>query len=182
MFSFISLMAEGVYTYGKAIDFQSGFVGSLWHPYMRLSQYDDNDGGVGVLNMLILYTKTSDDYQNYPPESRLLLKLSNDSILELKSFGEVKKYYECISIGTKLQDVYHTGRDYTLPDKELDLLLTYPITKVRIELTNGNRLDYEISEKHGKKVLKQLKESYKNVLATQKKRLKNVNSDLKDDF
>lgn len=174
--------AEGLYTYGEAIDFQSGFVGSLWHPFLKYSQYDSNDGRDEHLDFLTVIMKTSDTYHSFPAESKLLLKFSDDSIVELDSFGDVIKNYECTHIANVLTDIYYTGRNYVLTEEALQKILTLPIIKVRIELANGNRKDYEVGEKHGKKVLKKLIKSHDAVQRTQGQRIKNSNSDLKDDF
>lgn len=64
--------AEGLYTYGEAIDFQSGFVGSLWHPFLKYSQYDSNDGRDNHLDLLTVILKTSDTYHSFPAESKLI--------------------------------------------------------------------------------------------------------------
>lgn len=174
--------AEGLYTYGEAIDFQSGFVGSLWHPFLKYSQYDSNDGRDEHLDLLTVIMKTSDTYHSFPAESKLLLKFSDDSIVELESFGDVIKDYQCTHIGKVLTDIYYTGRNYVITEEALQKLLTLPIIKVRIELGNGNRKDYEVGEKHGKKVLKKLQKSHEAVQSKQGQRIKNSNSDLKDDF
>lgn len=174
--------AEGLYTYGEAIDFQSGFVGSLWHPFLKYSQYDSNDGSDEHLDLLTVVMKTSDTYHSFPAESKLLLKFSDDSIVELNSFGDVIKDYQCKRIGKILTDIYYTGRYYVLTEEALQKILTLPIVKVRIELGNGNRKDYEVGEKHGKKVLKKLIKSHEAVQNAQNQRIKNTNSDLKDDF
>lgn len=178
----ITCKAEGIYTYGEAIDFQSGFVGSFWHPFLKLSQYNSNNEAQIQMNLLTVILKTSDTYFSFPEESKLLLKFNDDSIIELESFGDVIKDYECTHIAKTLTDVYYTGRNYIITDNDLQKLLTLPIIKVRIELGNGNRKDYEVGEKHGKKVLKKLQKSYEAVKTTQEKRIKNSNGDLKDDF
>ncbi len=174
--------AEGLYTYGEAIDFQSGFIGSLWHPFLKYSQYDSNDGRDDHLDLLTIIMKTSNTYHSFPAESKLLLKFLDDSIVELDSFGDVIKDYQCSYIGKVRTDIYYTGRNYILTEEALQKIITLPIVKVRIELGNGNRKDYEVGEKHGKKVLKKLIKSHAAVQNTQGRRIKNSNSDLKDDF
>lgn len=177
-----SLKAEGIYTYGEAIDFQSGFVGSLWHPFLKYSQYDSNDFDNEHLDLLTVIMKTSDTYHSFPDTSKILLKFSDDSIVELDSFGEIIKDFQATYIAKQLTDIYYTGRNYILTPDDLEKILTLPIVKVRIELSNGNRKDYEVGEKHGKKVLKKLVESHKKVSSTQNRRIHNSNSDLKEDF
>ena len=174
--------AEGLYTYGDAIDFQSGFVGSLWHPLLQLSQFDSNDGRDVHLDLMTVVLKTSDTYHSFPENSKLLLKFSDNSIVELNSFGNVIKDYQCKRIGKVLTDIYYTGRNYVLTDEALQKILSLPIIKVRIELGNGNRKDYDVGEKHGKKVLKKLQKSNEAVKNTQNRRIRNSNSDLRDDF
>ena len=174
--------ADGVYTYGETIDFQSGFIGSFWHPAFQLSKYDSTDGEEEHLNLLTVYLKTIDTYHKFPEESKMLLKFSNDSIAELNSFGSVTKNYSTQFIGNIWQSVYLTGRSYIIPDEVLTLLLSLPITKVRIELDNGNRQDYEINEGLGKKIRKKMIKSFKGIRLWQKERIKNKTGDLKDDF
>lgn len=174
--------AEGIYSYGKAIDFQPGFVGSLWHPFLKISQYDSNDGRNEHLDLLTVIMRTSDTYHSFPNESKILLKFADDSIVELNSFGDVIKDYQCTRNGMQLIDVYYTGRNYIFTEEALKKILTLPISKVRIELGNGNREDFEINEKHGKKVLKKIVKSYEAVKSTQNRRIQNSNGDLKDGF
>ncbi len=181
--SAIQTYAEGIYTYGESIDFQSGFVGSMWHPYMRLSKYNSNNDENIEIMLLAVVMKTSDTHHTFPEDtSKLLLKFNDNSIVELDSFGETIKDYMCQNIAHNLVDVYFTGRHYIISEDTQKKLLSLPITKVRIELGNGNRRDYELSEKHGKKVLKKLQKSFEDVEKVQQKRIDNANSDLKSDF
>ena len=112
----------------------------------------------------------------------MLFRSNDNSIVELDSFGETIKDYMCQNIAHNLVDVYFTGRHYIISEDTQKKLLSLPITKVRIELGNGNRRDYELSEKHGKKVLKKLQKSFEDVEKVQQKRIDNANSDLKSDF
>lgn len=174
--------AEAIYTSGEAIDFQSGFVGSFWHPYLTLSQVDSNDGRNEHHDLLTVILKTSNTYHSFPQNSKLLLKFSDNSIVELDSFGDVIMDYQLTSLADEYIRVYYTGRHYDLTDEALQKILTLPIIKVRIELSNGIRKDYEVGVRHGKKVLKKIKKSYEIVKKRQQLRIRNSNGDLKDDF
>lgn len=175
--------AEGLYTYGENIDFQSGFVGSFWHPYMRLSKYNSNDENNLEIMLLAVIMKTSDTYYSFPEgTSKILLKFNDNSISELDSFGDTIKDYMCKKVANSLVDVYFTGRNYIITEDVKQKLLSLPIIKVRIELGNGTRLDYELSEKHGKKVLRKLQKSFEAVEMVQQNRINNANGDLKADF
>lgn len=175
--------AEGIYTYGESIDFQPGFVGSWWHPFMKVSKYSSLDEDPLELTLLTVVLKTSDRHEIFPEDtSALLLKFSDNSVAELESFGDVVKDYECRTIDTKLIDMYFTGRHYVIPANVQSKLLSLPITKVRVELSNGDRRDFEVSEKHGKKVLKKLQKSFEKIDALHQKRIKNATSDIRDDF
>lgn len=179
----IQSKAEGIYTYGESIDFQPGFVGSLWHPFMKASKYSSIDDDQFELTLLTVVLKTSDRHEIFPEDtSTLLLKFSDNSIAELESFGDVLTDYNCHTINAKLIDVYFTGRRYVIPADVRSKLLSLPITKVRVELSNGDRRDFEVNEKHGKKVLKKLQKSFEKIDALHQKRIKNATSDIKDDF
>ena len=83
--------AEELYSYGESIDFQSGFVGSLWHPFMRWSYSGEGPD----MELLAIMMKTSDTYHTFPEGvSKLLLKFNDDSICELESLGGTLKNFK----------------------------------------------------------------------------------------
>lgn len=175
--------SESIYTYGEIVDFQSGFIGSLWHPFMRLSKYNSNDENNVEMILLTVMMKSSDTHYIYPEgNSKLLLKFDDGTIVEMISFDEVIKDHTSKYIANSLVNIYFTGRHYIITDECKQKLLSQPIVKVRIELGNGVRKDFNVSEKHGKKVLKKLQKSYASIEKVQQERLDNANGDLKSDF
>lgn len=175
--------AEELYSYGESIDFQSGFVGSLWHPFMRLAMCGSDTGEGPDMELLAIMMKTSDTYHTFPDGvSKLLLKFNDDSICELESLGGTLKNFKRKKLSSSWVDVYYTGRLYIITEDVKQKLLNLPIIKVRIELGNGNLRDYELSEKFGKKVLKKLQRSYNSVKKTQQIRMNNATNDLKNGF
>lgn len=175
--------AEEVYTYGSPIDFQTGFVGSTWHPWMKITMYDSNDETDTHLNLISVILKSpSDTYYTYPEgESTLLIKFDDGSIAKLTSFGDTNKSHDNITLPNN-QPFYYIWRNYILSDGDLDNILNKPIVKVRVELGNGSRKDYEITKKHAQKVLKKLNESFKKVSESHQIRKMNTSRGLKDDF
>jgi hypothetical protein len=177
--------------------------------FLAISKYDTDSIH---LNLLTVTMKTTDGYRPFPKESRLLLKFDDDSIVELNSFGDIIEYYRVEkehtlksststssvpvsdyrgivtqSVHTLTQvdspiDVYYTGRDYVITEEVLQKLFTHPIVKMRVELDNGDRQDYEESKKQSIKLLKKLQLAYKSVESKQKERIQNVNGNWTEGF
>ena len=183
LFCAIQSRAEDLYSYGESIDFQSGFVGSLWHPFMRLAKCGSTAEESSDKELLTIVMKTSDTYHTFPEGvSKLLIKFNDDCICELESWGGTIKNFKRKKIANSWVDVYYTGRSYIITEDVKQKLLSLPIIKVRIELGNGNLRDYQLGAKFGKKVLKKLQRSYKEVEKTQQIRIINSTQDLKNGF
>lgn len=171
--------AEGVWTTGDEMRFsipkndraQSFF----------LERYDDVDNN-WYSYVLTLLLRDACNYYKFPDNSKLLLKLSNDSIIELDSFGDTKT--NCISgilMGVHMY-TYETYRHFILNDSDLQNILNFPIIKIRIELSNGDRKDIELEAGESKKLIKKINKSLPKIKEKQKERIRNVENDLKDDF
>ena len=177
--SIIHAQDDGAYTRGDVIYLKSGGYGIIWHPFMMLAHYDSADSLYNH-DQLIVVLVDKYSYLSFPEHSRLLIKFIDESIVELESFGNVLKSYSNI-YSNGVVDIYKTGRTYTIYEEDLQKILSLPIIKMRIELANGNRRDIEIKDKLGKKILKELQESYSEIQSTQEKRLENIN-DYDSDF
>ena len=175
--------AEGNYTYGEAVVFKSGKV------FMNFGLYDDHRENSVPKYLFTVVLKSSKKHLSYPRDCKLIVKFANDSILELRSFGDVIRemettngveyadngieytgrinnpYYEIpwISHSMPYLSIYYTGRDYLLEDTDLQKLLMWPIVKVEVELANGVKKNFKVGKRRGKKVLKQLQDCWRSL-------------------
>ena len=171
--------AEGIVTSGNELRFKIPKNDRLQS--FILSKYDnvEMDSHYYFLTLLL---RDAHSFYSFPDNSKLLLKLSNDSIIELNSFGdEDTNHLSTIIMGIPVE-TYETYRRFKLSDLDLQNILTYPIVKIRIELSNGDRKDIEMKSGESKKLLKNLNKSLKIIQEKQEKRVENVSNDLKDDF
>lgn len=175
--------AEGAYTYGEAVVFKSGRV------FMNFCLYDDLRENSVPNYLFTVVLKSSKKHLSYPRDCKLIVKFANDSILELRSFGDVIRemdisngaeyadsgieysgrinnpYYEIpwITHSMPYISIYYTGRDYLLEDTDLQKLLMWPIVKVEVELANGVKKSFKVSKRRGKKVLKELQNCWRSL-------------------
>lgn len=159
-----------LYTYGDVVGFKSGKV------FMNFAIYDDYG------------EKSSKKHLSYPRNSKLVVKFANDSVIEVKSFGDVIQTFEP-TYGVKYADegieytgrdqnpyyrpwisdvrppimIFYTGRHYLLEDTDMQKLLMWPIVKVEVELADGQKKDFKVGKKHGKKVLKGLQNCWRSL-------------------
>lgn len=183
MFTFQQAKAYGNYTYGDAVVFKSDKV------FMNFALYDDHRENSVPQYLFTVVLKSSKKHLSYPRDCKLVVKFANDSILELRSFGDVIRemetsngveyadngieytgrinnpYYEIpwISHSMPYISIYYTGRDYLLEDTDLQKLLMWPIVKVEVELANGVKKNFKVSKRRGKKVLKQLQDCWRSL-------------------
>ena len=183
MFTFQQAKAVGNYTYGDAVVFKSGKV------FMNFALYDDHRENSVPKYLFTVVLKSSKKHLSYPRDCKLIVKFANDSILELRSFGDVIRemettngvvyadngieytgrinnpYYEIpwISHSMPYISIYYTGRDYLLEDTDLQKLLMWPIVKVEVELANGVKKNFKVSKRRGKKVLKELQNCWRSL-------------------
>ena len=174
---------NGVITSGKSVDIQPGFVGSFYHPRLQMAQYLSSDENI-ELNLLLITLVHPTEYRKFPSEPHILLKFNDNSISELVGFDEPITDYSSSWNGLfkRYDKFYFTQMKYEIDDETLNKLLTMPIIKVRVELANGDKVDYDIKEKHANKVLKHIQKTWQEVLNKQGERIDNVNGGYKDDF
>ena len=183
MFTIQQAKAYGNYTYGDAVVFKSGKV------FMNFCLYDDHRENSVPKYLFTVILKSSKKHLTYPQNCKLVVKFANDSVIELKSFGDVIKQIEWSS-GVEYADngieytgrinnpyynipwlshsmpyisIYYTGRDYLLEDTDLQKLLMWPIVKLEVELADGAKKDFKVSKRHGKKVLKALQDCWRSL-------------------
>lgn len=179
----VSAQDDSEFSYGESVNLQTGMWGSTYHAFMRLCSYDGKDT-ICHYDLIFVVLSASDRYYEFPENSRMLIKFQDDKVFDLDNFGDITKVYENLGWNSTLKkyvEVYKAGRHYILNEEVLTKLLNEKIAKVRIELANGNFRDFEIEDKHAKKIQRTLAESYKSVLAAQKKRLENIN-DIHNNF
>ena len=182
MFTMQQAKAEGAYTYGDAVVFKSGKV------FMNFALYDDHRENSVPRYLFTVILKSSKMHLSYPQNSKLVVKFANDSVIELKSFGDVIREVE-ISLGVEHADdgieytgriyspyyrpwisdemppinTFFTGRDYMLEDTDMQKLLMWPIVKVEVELADGVKKDFKVSKRRGKKVLRELQNCWQSL-------------------
>ncbi len=170
--------AAGDFTYGEDVY-------STNKVYMCLGVYSDPDAGKLPAYLFTVMMKSTKKPIAFPENSKLVVKFSNDSIIELNSFGNVIEEWET-SYGVERSDdgieytgrnydpyyrpwiydskppmrIFYTGRNYELEDTDLQKLLMWRIVKVQVELTNGEKKDFKVGKRKGKKMLKKLQDSW----------------------
>lgn len=182
VFTMQQAKADGSLTYGDAVDFKSGKV------FMNLAIYDDYSEKSMPKYLFIVTLKSSKKHLSYPKNCKLVVKFANDSVIELKSFGDVITQLD-LSSGVEYADngieytgriynpyyrpwisdampgipIYYTGRNYLLEDTDLQKLILWPIVKVEVELADGVKKDFKVSKRRGKKVLKALQDCWRSL-------------------
>ena len=182
VFTMQQAKADGSLTYGDAVDFKSGKV------FMNLAIYDDYSEKSMPKYLFIVTLKSSKKHLSYPKNSKLVIKFANDSVIEVKSFGDVIHHFETTN-GVEYADagieytglnqnpyyrpwisdirppimIFYTGRHYLLEDTDFQKLLMWPIVKVEVELADGQKKDFKVSKRKGKKVLKGLQDCWRSL-------------------
>lgn len=182
MFTTQLAKAEGNYTCGEEVVFKSGKV------FMNFRLYDDHRENSVPKYLFTVILKSSKKHLSYPKNCKLVVKFANDSVIELKSFGDVITQLD-LSSGVEYADngieytgriynpyyrpwisdampdipIYYTGRNYLLEDTDLQKLIMWPIVKVEVELADGVKKDYKVSKRRGKKVLKALQDCWRSL-------------------
>lgn len=122
------------------------------------------------------------NYYEIPGDGQILLKLDNDSIVELNRTQGVKesRKYENTPI---MSYVYTYSSVYDMYDiADITPLLQHAITKVRVELTNKEVKDFEITKaKEQKRILKEFNEQYQ-IMKSRLETQENRDDDLKYGF
>lgn len=175
--------AEGGYTYSDEVVFKSDKV------FMNFALYEDNSENSQPTYLFAVILKSSKGMLSYPQNCRLVVTFANDSIIELKSFGDIIGEIET-SYGVERADngieytgrnynpyddrpiisdtkppipIFYVGRDYLLEDTDLLKLIMWPIVKVEVELADGVKKDFKVSKRRGKKVLKALQDCWRSL-------------------
>lgn len=122
------------------------------------------------------------NYYDIPSDGRILIKLDDGSILELKrkpGVKETRKYENTVIINA----VYTYSSVYDLYEiDDITPLLQHAITKVRVELENSEVEDFEIKKpKEQTRILKEFIGQFR-VVNYRFDNQENVNKDLRDGF
>ncbi len=171
--------AGGDYTYGEDV-YKTG------KAYMCLGVYNDPDDGIAPVHLFTVMIKSTKSPIAFHRYSKLLIQFSNDSVIELESFGHVINVMETGTEGVERADAgieyegriynpydekpylhhdkpiqffYFSGRNYQLGDTDLQKLLMWRIAKVQVELAGGEIKEFKIKKRQGKKMLKKLLDS-----------------------
>ena len=175
LFFIISFYCFSQTSTSYSVSLGKGITGSLWHPRVAFSKVNDDTELIWII-----LTNTEKYEMDY--NSTLLVKLNNDSILQFKRIGDLKTEYDNKIIGSTVIGFYHTYASYECIDKEINLIRENGISKIRVELTNGDRYDWEVPIKRKDKLIKEINKAYEIMIYLYDKREKNLNSNLKDNF
>lgn len=106
-------LAEGEYTCGDEVVFKSGKV------FINFAVYDSSNGNDSPVHLITVIQKSNKKHISFPEPSKLIVKFSNDSIIELTSFGKVIHEAEFIN-GVERSDtgIHYTGREYNPYDRD----------------------------------------------------------------
>lgn len=183
IFTMQQAMAYGDYSYGDEVVLKSDKV------FVKFGMFDDQDKNHLPVYLFTVILRSSKKHLTYPWDSKLVIQFSNDSIIELNSFGPVineiettdgvgrsdddfhftwrvyNPYYEKYGIYNNKPpiEIYYTGRNYRLEDTDLQKLLMWRIVKVQVELSDGKWKDFKVGKKQGNKVLNQLQDSWRSL-------------------
>ena len=177
-------LAEGEYTCGDEVVFKSGKV------FINFAVYDSSNGNDSPVHLFTVIQKSNKKHISFPEPSKLIVKFSNDSIIELTSFGEVIYEAEYINgversdtdihytgreynpydrdyyfrdLPPLLKTIFYTGRNYLLKDTDQLKLLMWSIVELQVEQSNGVIKKTKISKRHSKKVFKELQKSWQAI-------------------
>lgn len=183
MLTMQQVKAGGDYTYGEDV-YKRG------KAYMCLGVYNDPDDGIAPVHLFTVMIKSTKSPIAFHRYSKLLIQFSNDSVIELESFGHVINVMETGTEGVERADAgieyegriynpydekpylhhdkpiqffYFTGRNYQLGDTDLQKLLMWRIAKVQVELAGGEIKEFKIKKRQGKKMLKKLQDSWRTI-------------------
>lgn len=122
------------------------------------------------------------NYYGIPSDGQILLKLDDNSIIELKrspGIEETRTYENTFIISS----FYTYSSVFVLYDiQDITPLLKHAIKKVRVELNNKDVVDFEITKpKEQKRILQEFNEQYK-VVHSRLKTQNHRNEDLRNGF
>lgn len=168
--------------YGDEIELKSNKV------YLYLALYDTGDESGSPFYLFTVTMRSSKNNSIFPETSKLTIKFANDSIIELSSYGTDIHSLETSGVERSDVDieytgrmtnpyyrdyyshdirhpviVYYTGRHFRLEDTDLQKLLMWPIAKLQVELSDGKSKNVKVSKRLGKKVMKQLQDSWRTL-------------------
>lgn len=148
--------------------------GNTWKPAIAF-------GRNYSVNILALYVNQSDDYAQFDEDSRLLIKMENDSVFKfhiILDYGVEKNFETSYNRYIGRVDEYSTYTCYEVSDDFIKLINDGKlIKKIRIVFTNGTVADYDIDNGYMKKLTKGLQESYIKMEEKQKQKRKNMNDE-----
>ncbi len=177
IFIFISLCGYSIHVNGEYVKMSNKLVGNFWFPCCTFHKIDDH-----IIFSICL--TASDGYFDIPNDGKLLIKLNNDSIIKLTKieFSNIIKNEGNYKITDfKYQKYYQTIIYYDCDDFN-ELILKNYISKIRVQLTNGNMYDFEVPQKYTKKLNTYLSNVRKNLDILYEQRKNNINGGFEDNF
>lgn len=106
VFTMQQAKADGSFTYGEAVDFKSGKV------FMNFAVYDDNSEKSAPKYLFTVTLKSSKKHLSYSKNSKLVIKFANDSVIEVKSFGdEIHEFEPTYGVEYADDGIEYTGRN-----------------------------------------------------------------------
>lgn len=173
-------LAKESYLYGEEVVFKRGKV------FLNLAVYNTGNNDAVPAHMFTVILKSSKDNISFPRTSKLVVKFSNDSIIELTSFGEVMRgsgissgversdydldyegrHYNPLDDGyfssgpTMIKTTHYFARNYLLSEDDLMKILRWPIVELKVEQSNREIKTYKVSKRKSKKIFKKLQKSW----------------------
>lgn len=171
----VSFIGNAQFAVGKYTKFPNNKLsGNTWKPAIAF-------GRNYSVNILALYVNQSDDYAQFDEDSRLLIKMENDSVFKfhiILDYGVEKNFETSYNRYIGRVDEYSTYTCYEVSDDFIKLINDGKlIKKIRIVFTNGTVADYDIDNGYMKKLTKGLQESYIKMEEKQKQKRKNMNDE-----
>ena len=174
-------LAKESYLYGEEVVFKRGKV------FLNLGVYNSGNNDAVPAHIFTVILKSSKDNIPFPRTSKLVVKFSNDSIIELTSFGEVMKgsvissgnversdydldyegrHYNPLDDGyfspapTMIKTTHFFARNYLLSEDDLMKILRWPIVELKVEQSNREIKTYKVGKRKSKKIFKKLQKSW----------------------
>ena len=182
IFTIQQAVAYGNYSYGDELVLKSD------KAFAKIGVYDDQDESHLPVYLFAVIVRSLNKPLSYPESSKLVIKFSNDSVIEVDSFGLGIQEWD-MTYGVERADdgieytgrnydpyyrpwiydvkppmrIFYTGRNYRLEDTDLQKLLMWRIVKIQVELSDGKWNYFKIGKRQGKKILNQLQDSWRNL-------------------
>ena len=173
-----SVNCQSQVVHGNFVKMKGGLIGSLWYPSCTFGKVNDTF-------FFRLCLMSSDTNYSMPENSKLLIKFDNDSVMNLIRIGNLEKdhgwmqnirYFTTVASYVCINDDIIDSKDF------YKIIIGHKIKKIRVELNNGVRFDFEVPSKYQEKLKNRLIEEVDNILAKYSILNNNITSNLDENF